>query len=260
MTRQARKKSMSGVYHVMLRGINKNDIFHDRMDYVKFRKLLGQVAYPVDELGHPMPPKCRFYAYCIMTNHVHLLVKEESDNLATLIKRIGGAYAQYYNVKYQRVGHLFQDRFRSEPVDDEAYFVTLLRYIHQNPVAAGMTKYVMDYEWSSWREFLTKGTVPIVRKDEVLEKISMDDLVGLVNEPLPKTTFVLDFQTKGKKRSDEEVSAFLCDTFSLNKPEDLASYSSDRIAVIVRQAKEFGASIRQLMRLTNISFHRIRIG
>ena len=65
---------MSGVYHVMLRGINKSDIFHDRMDYVKFRKLLELAVNPVDELGHPMPPRCQFFAYCMMTNHVHLLV------------------------------------------------------------------------------------------------------------------------------------------------------------------------------------------
>lgn len=259
MTRQSRKKSMSGIYHVMLRGINKSDIFHDRMDFVKFRILLEQVVHPVDELGHPMPPRCRIFAYCMMSNHVHLLVKEESDNLSTLIKRIGGSYAQYYNVKYQRVGHLFQDRFRSEPVETDAYFITLLRYIHQNPVAAGLTNDVLSYEWSSWREFLTKGTVPIVRKEEVFDRISFEDLVDLVNEPLPKTTVILDYNTKAQARSDEEVSVFLCDTFSLKRPEDLALYSPDRLSDIVRQAKDFGASIRQLVRLTGISFHRIRI-
>ena len=121
------RKSLSGVYHVMLRGINKSDIFHDRMDYVKFRKLLEQASYPVDELGRPVPPRCQFFAYCMMTNHVHLLVKEESDDIATLIKRVGGAYAQYYNLKYERVGHLFQDRFKSEPVESDAYFITLAR-------------------------------------------------------------------------------------------------------------------------------------
>ena len=250
---------MSGIYHVMLRGINKSDIFHDRMDFVKFRILLEQVVHPVDELGHPMPPRCRIYAYCMMSNHVHLLVKEESDNLSTLIKRIGGSYAQYYNVKYQRVGHLFQDRFRSEPVETDAYFITLLRYIHQNPVAAGLTNDVLSYEWSSWREFLTKGTVPIVRKEEVFDRISFEDLVDLVNEPLPKTTVILDYNTKAQARSDEEVSVFLCDTFSLKRPEDLALYSPDRLSDIVRQAKDFGASIRQLVRLTGISFHRIRV-
>ena len=80
---------MSGVYHVMLRGINKSDIFHDRMDYVKFRKLLELAVNPIDELGHPMPPRCQFFAYCMMTNHVHLLVTEESDDITTLIKRSG---------------------------------------------------------------------------------------------------------------------------------------------------------------------------
>ena len=250
---------MSGVYHVMLRGINKSDIFHDRMDYVKFRKLLELAVNPIDELGHPMPPRCQFFAYCMMTKHVHLLVKEKSDDIATLIKRIGGSYAQYYNLKYERVGHVFQDRFKSEPVENDAYFITLLRYIHQNPVAAGLTNDVISYEWSSWHEFLTKGTVPIVRKEDVLERISFDDLVALVNEPLPKTTVILEYNTTRYRRSDEEVSTFLCETFSLRTPKDLALYSSERIADIVYRAKDFGASIRQLVRLTGISFHHIRI-
>ena len=258
MTRQARKKSICGTYHVMLRGINKYDIFHDRMDFIKFRKLLEQMTHPLDDLGHPIPPRCQIFAYCMMTNHVHLLVKEESDDLATLVKRIGGAYAQYYNLKYERVGHLFQDRFRSEPVDTDAYFITLLRYIHQNPVAAGLTKDVAAYEWSSWREFLTTGTVPVVRKDEVFKRIDFEELVGLVNEPLPKTSLILDYDTKSQIRSDEEVSAFLCDKFGLREPEDLILYSNERIADIVQQAKDYGASIRQLVRLTGISFHHIR--
>ena len=252
MARQARRKSMSGVYHVMLRGINKSVIFHDRMDFVKFRKLLEQALNPVDELGHPIPPRCQLFAYCMMTNHVHLLVKEESDDISTFVKRVGGAYAQYYNLKYERVGHLFQDRFKSEPVDNDAYFITLLRYIHQNPVAAGLTKDVLSYEWSSWQEFLTKGTVPFVR-------IPFEDLVALVNEPLPKTSNIPEYNTTGHRRSDEEVSTFLCETFSLLTPKDLALYPSERIADIVRQARDFGASIRQLVRITGISFHQIRI-
>ena len=246
----------------MLRGINKSDIFHDRMDYIKFRKLLDKAVNPVDEVGHPMPPRCHLFAYCMMTNHVHLLIKEESDDIATLIKRIGGSYAQYYNLKYERIGHVFQDRFKSEPVESDAYFITLLRYIHQNPVAAGLTKDVISYEWSSWHEFLTKGltkgTVPIVRKEDVFERILFEDLVALVNEPLPKTTVILEYNSTRHRRSDEEVSTFLCETFSLRTPKDLSLYSSERITDIACQAKGFGASIRQLVRLTGISFHRIR--
>ncbi len=73
---------------------------------------------------------CIFYAYCLMSNHLHLLIQEREDSVSNIVKRIGVTYAHYFNKKYERNGHLFQDRFRSEPVDNIEYFVTLLRYIH----------------------------------------------------------------------------------------------------------------------------------
>lgn len=75
-----------------------------------------------------------------------MIIQEKSENLSTVIHRIATAYALYYNMKYERCGHLFQDKFKSEPVNDEAYFVTLLRYVHQNPVAGGLCQHVVDYE------------------------------------------------------------------------------------------------------------------
>ena len=86
-----------------------------------------------------------------MSNHIHLLIREREDNIGMAIKRIASSYVYYYNHKYSRDGHLFRERFKSEPVNDMAYFVTLLRYIHQNPVKAGMVAEVKDYEFSSWR-------------------------------------------------------------------------------------------------------------
>ena len=80
------------------------------------------------------------YAYCLMSNHIHLLIREREDEIGMAIKRIASSYVYYYNHKYSRDGHLFRERFKSEPVNDMAYFVILLRYIHQNPVKAGMEK------------------------------------------------------------------------------------------------------------------------
>ena len=98
MARQIRKKSGTGIYHVMLRGINRQDIFEDNEDYLQMTSI--------------------FYAYCLMSNHLHLLIQEREDNISDIVKRIGVTYAHYFNKKYERNGHLFQDRFRSEPVDD----------------------------------------------------------------------------------------------------------------------------------------------
>ena len=92
-----------------------------------------------------------------MGNHIHLLIKPEKEPLEQVFKRIGGRYVYWYNVKYQRVGHLFQDRFKSEPVEDDSYFLTVIRYIHQNPVKAGLCKNIKDYKYSSYAEYNTRG-------------------------------------------------------------------------------------------------------
>ena len=88
--------------------------------------------------GTPSGRNYILYAYCLMSNHIHLLIREREDNIGMAIKRIASSYVYYYNHKYSRDGHLFRERFKSEPVNDIAYFITLLRYIHQNPVKAGM--------------------------------------------------------------------------------------------------------------------------
>ena len=89
------------------------------------------------------------YGYCLMANHFHLLIREREETIGNIVKRIASSYVYYYNHKYLRNGHLFKERFKSEPVNDISYFTTLLRYIHQNPVKAGIVKEVKDYEYSS---------------------------------------------------------------------------------------------------------------
>jgi REP element-mobilizing transposase RayT len=130
MPRQRRKTSATGIYHVMLRGINRQDIFQDDDDYVRMLTSLRLQTDRYDEHGNNLPPSCQIYAYCLMSNHIHLLLREESENVADTVKRIGISYATYFNRKYGRNGHLFQDRFKSEPVNDITYFLVLLRYIH----------------------------------------------------------------------------------------------------------------------------------
>ena len=84
---------------------------------------------------------------------VHLLIKEGSEAIVETMKRIASSYVYYYNHKYDRVGHLFQERFKSQPVNDFTYFITLLRYIHQNPLKASLVENIQNYAWSSWMEY-----------------------------------------------------------------------------------------------------------
>ena len=143
MPRLARERSTTGIYHIMLRGIDKRDIFLDDEDKIKFLDSLSKAK----EKGN-----FELYGYCLMDNHVHLLMKE-SEEIGTSIKRITVGYVGWHNKKYERTGHLFQNRFLSESVASDKYLLTVLRYIHQNPIKAYMVNKVEDYSYSSFREY-----------------------------------------------------------------------------------------------------------
>ncbi|WP_173107745.1 transposase [Bacillus sp. KH172YL63] len=140
MPRQARTQSKTGVYHVIVRGVNKQEIFHDDHDRIKYLDLLKRYK---SQSGF------RMYAWCLMGNHVHLLLKEESEGISLVMKRVGVSYAFYYHSKYRTAGHLFQDRFKSERVENQKYFLTVARYIHQNPIKAGIVSLPHEWKWSS---------------------------------------------------------------------------------------------------------------
>jgi REP element-mobilizing transposase RayT len=113
-----------------MRGINRQIIFEDTEDYIQF---LESLTRQKETSG------IQIYAYCLMSNHVHLLMKEGNVDLGTVFKRIGSSYVYWHNWKYNRRGHLFQDRYRSEAVEDDGYFLTVIRYIHNNPIKAVIT-------------------------------------------------------------------------------------------------------------------------
>ena len=145
MARQSRQPSGTGIYHVMMRGINHENIFEEHEDYYQFLNTLDMMARSYDPDGSSLGRNYILYAYCLISNHIHLLIREREDTIGMAIKRIASSYVYYYNHKYSRDGHLFCKRFKSETVNDMAYFLNLLRYIHQNPVMAGMVSEVKDY-------------------------------------------------------------------------------------------------------------------
>jgi len=109
MPRRSRRKSHSGIYHAMVRGIDRQLIFRDPADFLKYLRVLEECK---------RVSSFEIYAYCLMPNHVHLLIREGSEDLGKAFQRIGSRYAYWFNKKYERCGHLFQDRFKSEPVED----------------------------------------------------------------------------------------------------------------------------------------------
>lgn len=145
MPRIARKISDTGVYHAMIRGINRQNIFQDNQDRIVFIEKL-RIAKERSE--------CSIYAYCLMSNHIHLLIAEGKESIGRTMNRLGSAYAYWFNRKYDRVGHLFQGRFHSEPINVDTYLLTALRYIHQNPVKAGLARNCSTYAWTSYHDYM----------------------------------------------------------------------------------------------------------
>ena len=259
MTRQPRLSSQSGIYHVMLRGVNRQQIFEDDDDYRKFIMILHDMTSPKDELKRPLPPRCAFYAYCFMPNHVHLLIQEKEEKLSKTVKQIASRYAMYYNNKYEHFGHLFQDRFKSEPVESYSYFLTLIRYIHQNPVAGRLCQRVEDYDWSSWAEYTNapNRVSAICAVTTVLGRIPLDELREQVHTPLPKAQQVLDFDRYRGIAPTEAVIDFLKSAYQVKDPKDLKTYPKVQRDEILQAALDFGAGINQLSCLTSISTYII---
>ena len=257
MPRQSRKRSSTGIYHVMLRGINKQDIFEEAEDYVRMKEIFMRLNERRDETGSPLPQAYTMYAYCLMSTHIHLLIRERDEGIAETIKRLGIGYAAYFNKKYQRSGHLFQDRFKSEPVESMEYFMILLRYIHQNPIKAAIVKDVGDYPWSSWGEYTD---VPVLCDTRtVLNRVSLEDLAALVNEPVADDADILEIDTADDMMvTDEDIRRFLFQTYNIHNPLEMQNMSKEFRNVIIKAAKEYGGSIRQLSRLTGLSYGLIR--
>ena len=257
MPRQPRVPSGTDIYHVMMRGINWQDIFEDKEDYVRFLLCMQQMLEPLDDLGNRLPPLCTFYAYCLMSNHVHLLIKTHHEDIGATIKHLAVMYALYFNRKYSRAGHLFQDRFKSEPVNDMEYFTTLLRYIHQNPLKAGIVQSVSDYPWSSWQEYTgeTPTALSLSVTNVVLKRIAIDNLRELVETPLADDVMILDIDDNPRITiGDQEVRQYLLVHFQISKSLEVQTLDKEERNIIILSLLDLGAGLRQLSRLTGVTY------
>ena len=257
MPRQPRVTSGTEIYHVMMRGINHQNIFEEPEDYYQFINILDRMRTQYDDEGNPCGTNCTYYAYCLMSNHFHLLIRERDEKIGDTIKRIAGSYVYYYNHKYLRDGHLFKERFKSEPVNDIAYFTTLLRYIHQNPVKAGIVEHVKDYEYSSWGEYdgSVEPVFQICNTQTVLNRIPFKDLEAIVNEPLPDEVNCLDNDNEKPKHrlSDDQAWQHIIQLTKTTDATDFQKLDKEQQRETLRELRLLGASVRQLERLTGIS-------
>ena len=234
----------------MIRGINQQNIFVDNEDDDKFIAILDTYRKKIEY---------EIYAYCLMGNHVHLLIKEGKEVLSNTMKRIGTSYVSWYNWQYNRKGHLFQDRFKSEVVEDDAYFLTVLRYIHQNPLKAGLVDNINSYKWSSYQEYISKTKIVNINfalslfdkeKDKAIEKFKR------FNEE-SNNDQCLEVIEKRKTISDKKIRKLMLKKFDI----ELALLHNEQVKnqteVLKFLKKLDGISLRQLSRLTGFTVNKI---
>jgi REP element-mobilizing transposase RayT len=254
LSRTAREKCESGIYHIIARGINRQAIFFDNEDYIRYLETLNK--YKNDG-------KCTVLGYCLMRNHLHLLLQENSESIAVTMKRIGTSYAWWYNKRYDRVGHVFQDRYKSECVEDDAYLLTVIRYIHLNPVKAKITEKPEEYKWSSCRAYYTRDECPagLTATETILacfkhrNKPEEDCFRQYMEQQSDERCLEYDIKRCIKdsalKREIEIISGGI-------KASELHSVEKTERNTILRRAKDIpGSNLRQISRVTGIGINII---
>jgi len=163
MPRKPRIHYPGALYHVMLGGNGGCDVFADAKDRYRFFLLLQEM---VERFG------CRVYAYSLMDTHIHLALQVGEVELSKVMQNLSSRYTRWSNRRHQKTGHLFQGRYKAILVEEDAYLLQLVSYLHLNPVRAGMTADPADFSWSSHRAYLGQEIVPWLVCDLVLAQLS----------------------------------------------------------------------------------------
>lgn len=163
MARRRRYHLPGATYHVILRGNGGERIFFRDEDCCRMCLLIQE---GIERYGH------RLLGYCFMTNHLHLAIQVNQVNLSRIMQNIAFRYARYVNKEHNRIGHLFQGRFKSILVESNRYLKELIRYIHLNPVRAGMVVNPEDYRWSSHNTYLGTDSLLWITRDYLLHRFS----------------------------------------------------------------------------------------
>ena len=238
MSRTSRSYSQSGVYHILFRGVNQQSIFEEKADYDKLKDTIMKVK---EEMG------MEIYAYCFMSNHVHIVLKEKKDrDISLIMKRVLTKYARWYNIKYGRSGALIANRYKSVPVEMNEYFLHLIRYIHQNPVKAGIVEKLSEYRYSSYNEYMEENDLT-----------DTGFILGMLNkrefEEFHTSMEEMTFRVSDRKNdTDDEVSFKIKNKYGIENPKEISNMKKEERNKILIELKQ-EHPIRQLQRITGVS-------
>ena len=203
---------IAGYYHIINRGVEQRIIFKEADDYEYFEELM---CFYMKSYGITL------HNYCLMGNHYHLLIETSTDNLSKFMRQLNMNYAIYFNKKYKRVGHLWQGRFKSWFVTDEAYLYTLMLYIEQNPLKAKMVKNIEEYPYSSYHYFLKKEIPECLQQawivqnhgsdSEAIQAMLNSDVDTSVLQELKKASSLIEASNVDKKPDVKKLEKMLLD-------------------------------------------------
>ena len=235
---------IAGYYHIINRGVEQRDIFQEEEDYIYFEELLCTYAKSHNITIHN---------FCLMSNHYHLLIEIEQENLSKFMRQINMNYAIYFNKKNRRKGHLWQGRFKSWYVTDVAYLYTLILYIEQNPLKAKIVNKIEEYPYGTAHYFLREEPLPICLKNsyiaqnyqedkEAIEAFLNSPIDGSVLQQLKKGASLLEAPNIDHKAKEEDLKILFRDV----------TEKRDRNSKIVKAYKE-GYSQHMIAKVLGIS-------
>lgn len=250
MPRKSREYSLSDVYHVIFRGNDKQDIFYDDQDRYIF---LDRMQITQDKF------KYNIFSYCLMDNHVHMVIKVKDDLLSKSMHNLGIRYSMYFNKKMGRRGHLFENRYFSKKVENLDYFLNVCKYVHRNPENAKMEK-TEKYKWSSYQDYI-KNKRKIINQKVLLHYFN-DDIEEFKNFTLDDNKNNLDKYAEYEiinKLNEDELIDIIKAKFDVENASDISLVNKyEREEIIKRLAYIDGTNVNQLARITKISRYEIK--
>lgn len=242
MPRKPRQLSKLDIYHVVIKGVNSQLLFEESKDYRKYLEIL--------ELNKE---SCDFdlFAYCLMSNHVHLLIRTKKVPLESVFRKINTAYANWFNMKYCRSGPLQDGRYYSEPIESLDYLLSALRYIHKNPLKANLEKTVgSKYPWNSYHSYTKQNDTLVDIKYILAEFGSIDDFIEYHSSD--SDSVFIDINNIKRRVPDDVAIEIIKQSCNVKNPTDISKLSLlDRRNAIFLLHKN-GISARQINRLTGI--------
>ena len=249
MPREPRQRILTEFNHVMIRGIGRMDLFITDDDYLRFMNTIKRFSGGREIKTH---------AYCLMSNHVHLLVQASPEVIPGFMKSVEVSYAQYFNSTHEHVGHLFQNRYKSEAITSEQYFLAAFRYILLNPQTAGICRWE-DYRWSSAKTYLLRDD------DGITDTSLVEDIIGgrdavmhFVNRNVKESSPITEPVLPGKRLTEKEALRTIQAISGLKDPLLIQGIDRDTRNELLAILKKEGISIRQLESITGINRNTIQ--